>query len=1187
MNHSRWVYCIFWVCGLLPLKLKAAGSSISFYDPSRPGRHPVASMVVPNGPGGPSTSKPVAIYALVDLPAGAAKDNTQVSVSLNGKPENTVRLIWSPSDRAKPWVKIKATVPPGDLKYGASGAENRLQVAVKKPDGTTDNLGLVVTGASFPALEQSRVEGTFLGMKDSDFTYSLAYRVPPSPMKIGSFIEPLGKYGVTLQLRGKITFTPADQSYFSETIGGASIFLGDRDWYLELGSKDEGSWEGGKWVKTNSKAYVGLSTSFTPWEKTIISIMPKSAQDTIDYIPLLGPKFKKTLQEIKLSLTITPSLYGEADLALEPADDPITRWYLGGSMDVRLAASAIVEVNGFGKFGAQVMVGGQLDLAVKKAKNEPFRFKRFNGELYVGGEFYFLAFESQFHQPFANFYIPSKTEQDNEGDDDEEEKEDTQQASPPKSAPVRTLTDSNFQLVPPPPAKENLEYAMSPLRRSAPRAGAASLAASQALFRRLGTERVLRRGGLKPINPGSQPVIEGGAVVPLAFNTTSVVWPSVASHIGSGGMLVLFGVDTRPAGSQSTSAQFSKIRWTYCKNGTWTQAQPVPAGNGAAQIAPVVAPVCDAKPIYVAAWQQLQNPNFRGTGLIDWLDQTQVEVGIFQAEDGSGNRLNKWTTQLLGAPDRADISPKVSGYLGGNYEDAMVVWLSAKLSDVRKSDGKGIPDGAEFRFAVYRNGKWQLPDYSKSPAYKEDDQRRKQFPRVPKGLLSWDYSIRGSFGYLVYSEDLGNNKSRIMTCIYHDDPKDLSQSEWFGPFQLSKVEGQNLNPKIIMPKLYQIAVAWMQNGDLVTRIEGGQDDDLMQETFSTVRAATEGPVPPDAKLTLLHKATAGDSDLALSWTEQTTQGPSIMTSVFDYNGGGWSKPMAITPGEDLETLYAATTDAMGNLVPLYVHTDISVGNVQVPDDQGQMVTMKNAPIAGPEKLMIGRFRPTRDLKFAPGGLTTTSPNFAGGSTVKLIARVKSEGMLGFPSVSVAFYHGDPKKGGKLIGVNKSTKPLPGGGTVDITMDWKLAEDLWDRENSPLEVYAVIQKPQGVTEWNPNNNTTMMHVDEIFLEASASAEKARQDGSAMVEVEVRNSGFPSTQPFPVKIYDYTGTQLLAHEMVTRVEAGGVSRVNLELPPGTVHGADGRSFLVKIDPDNTLKLPDSPKVETKVHIYPAAY
>jgi hypothetical protein len=138
----------------------------------------------------------------------------------------------------------------------------------------------------------------------------------------------------------------------------------------------------------------------------------------------------------------------------------------------------------------------------------------------------------------------------------------------------------------------------------------------------------------------------------------------------------------------------------------------------------------------------------------------------------------------------------------------------------------------------------------------------------------------------------------------------------------------------------------------------------------------------------------------------------------------------------------------------------------------------------------------------------------------------------------------------------------------------------------LEVYAVLEKPQGIEEGNPDNNTAVLHVDDIALEASARAERAAQDGSATVEVTVHSGGFPNTAPFPVAIYDYSGAHQIAVEMVPKVKAGGVAGVSLELPKNSAPSPNDGDFLVKVDPDNTLKLPGNPKVELKIHIDPAA-
>jgi len=1155
VKRASLVLCIFGA-------LDGAGSSLraepdySFYDPSRPGRHLKGSMIVPKAPksGQDTQARPVKIYTLLDYPGDANVKKPTITATFNGKPLK-VDLLWRPTPGLPWWVKIRATVPASEIIYAAGGHENKLKMTATLANGTAVERELIVKGVPLPAVDEERVMGSYLDGKG--FQYALLYRFPPSPFKLGTIIPALGKYGVNFQMNGRMIINPMEMTCYTETTGQGGLVLSDEEYTLEAGTKDTSEWKDDHWVKTESKLYVGLSTSFVLWEKNVLSVVPAEGKKALDYIPFLGPKFKKTLEEVKVSLTLDPSLSGVMDLPLDtngPDKWKFKNITFTGEMDLKLTGSVVLELQGFGKFGAQIMMGGKLDLDIEQPG---VGFKSFSASVYVGADFYFLAFESNLRYTLVEFHIPS-----------------TPKSGAPKGA-LAEVEEGALKLVPPPAADEVLEYPLTPmLKAGPPQSGvqAQALATAKANFRQLGVVQRLTRATMKSTlgAANGNPVIEASAVLPLALNTTSVAWPNMASHIKTGGMLILFGVDTRPAGSTEEaekSSQFTEVRWTYSKNGEWTAPVQLPKGNGAAQIAPSVSVLSAAKPQYLAAWQQLEDPNFKEAKVTDWLNQTQVAVGVFQVEDEKGAKVNKWTTQILGEPGRADMSPKVIGQAGDNMDEGVVTWISAGISEVANNNTAGMPDGAEFRFARYKDGKWNLPD------------PKTAFPKVPKGLLSWDFYALKRGGLLAYSEDIGNGNSRIMFYLYNHEAK-TSDQVWAGPAELSKEVGKNLNPKVMMSMVNGVgllSVVWNEKGNLVVRTMGGRTN-----SKETLRPATDGMVPPNAVLTALNSPNAGDSGMAVSWTEQTTSGASIVTSVFDPNIRHWSKAVPITPGEDMETLYTATTDAAGNLVPLYVHTDISYGDVKAPDENGDMVIVPNSPIPGREKIMIGRFRPTRDLGFAPAGLTATSDGFIAGTTAKLTAHVESKGMLGFPSVSVSFYHGDPKKGGKLIATGKSAKPVGGGSSVDVSVDWKLADNIWDQEYSSEEVFAVIQKPEGVTEWNPDNNVATLRVDEIVLSATASADKAKKDGSADVDVTIHNGGSPYASPFPVMIYDYSGARLITTEMMPKVEAGGVSNINLELPKDSVQGANGADFLVKVDPENTLKLPGNPKVEVKVHI-----
>jgi|GEM_PF-3158006 len=1164
MKRHLLLLCSVGLIGVSPAAGAAdeAERKLTFYDPTRPGRAAVDSMIIPRGR--PGDSRRVTAYTVLRYPGKGNDPRPEITVAFNGVLQTgNVELRWGPPTGER-WVKVIVTLPARDLKYGPDGPENPLEVTAKLANGETITEGVQVTGVDFPALDEARIVGGFL--PTSRFNYTLAYHVPPNAIKFGKDFPLVGKYGLTAQLTGKLNFYPIAGKYTSETTGGATLTVAGKPYGIDVGSKEETAWEPGvwkvergnrtwqpgQWVKKDSRAYLGWYTSIPLWEKSLLTVLPAEGQKIVDRIPIVGPKLRMTLADFKFDLTANPSLYGEAGLGLKPGDPAIKSLALGGEMDLRLAFNAVMEITALGKFGVIAMAGGKLNLDLYYPINDNLLgLQNLSAEVYVGTDFYFLCFESSWRFALLQFHFPDLP----------------QGALPPVSgAPARAFP-TGLTLVPPPEPGEQVAYPLTPTLRTAPQAGIASLAGQKAMFRRLGTEQALTRRTTMPTAPGAErhdrnATLEASAVLPLAVNTTSVAWPGLACSPGNGEMLALFGIDTRPPGAPPGGSQFTEVLWSHFRNGEWSIPAALPAGNGAAQIAPVVAPLSRTRPGFIAAWQQLQDPGFQETGLTQWLDQTQVAVGVLENRDGKP----EWKTEILGEPDRADLSPRVSGHLGPKLEDGMVTWVSANLSGNGSSAPKALPEDAEFRCAMRRGGQWVVPDYS-DPAI-----RGQHALKVPKGLLSWDICGHRNLAHLVWSEDLGNGRSRIMGASRRLDAGEPGQPLWNPPVEIATGPGRNVDPQIISDDAGNLIILWRENDNLVVR-RGAAG--FRMGGKQTLRPSTGGSVPIGARITLLHSpGTHSDDNVAVSWTEQTPGGPSIVTCLYEYGTGSWSEPMAITPDEDMETLYATATDPMGNLVVLYVHTDLAYGTVQARNEEGRTVSIPNSPIPGREKVMVGRFRPVRDLGFAPDGLTSPNEEFVGGTTVRLTARIRSEGMLGYAPqrVSVSFYHGDPKKGGKRIATSNRLmqKAIPGGATAEISVDWKLEEDVWDRENAAESVHAVIEPPLGYPEWNPDNNTAVLHLAEIMPGATACADRALQDGSAEVNVSVHNSGHPSMKPFPVSVYDYSGARLLKSEMMPGVNGGSTASLNIELPAGSVRGDNGADFLVKVDPENTLKL-----------------
>ena len=1130
----------------------AAGEvNFSFYDPSRPGRHVSPSLTIPQSP--KEGGEPIRIHTLFDYPGTPSTAKPTLTLAFNGKPLTTARLQWSPKGT---WVKIRVEVPAREFVFKEGGGDNEITLSARLANGTVIERKLTARGVPFPRQELPNITASVFSEEDGNF--SLGYRVPPQPIRFGKDFPLVGKYGLELQLTGKLIFYPLAHRYNSETLGGAKLTLGERDYNAELGSKEESQWEESHWVKKESRAYLGLSTSFTLWEKSFYSLLPPEGSKVIETIPFLGLQLKKTLQEIKVELSATPALYGELDLKLLPTDPDVRSFTFGGEVDLSLTASAIVEILGVGKFGIDGTAGGKIGLECKAPANQLLQSA--SAELYLKANFYFACFESGINVVLlkASYNAPTP---------------------PPRSLLSMPEQPLAFTLVPAPAAGEQVEFPLAPLPKAMPRGSTPGAAAAKARFRQMDSPRLTPQNLALPMGPAGQiapastrPAVEAGAIVPVAVNTTSVAWPAFASHDTRGGMLALFGVDKRKPGSGEKSAQFTQLLWTYYKDGNWTTPAPVPAGNGAAQISPSVAVLSAERLDYIAGWEQLEDPKFEGKELGPWLNQTQVVLGVFQAEDAKGNKINQWTSQTFGTPGRADLAPKLVGQFSRQLQDnGMAVWVSAKIPENPKA--ATLLEDAEFRGAICLKGKWgTLP--LKGP-----------WPKVPKGLLSWDIAASDNGLVLVYSEDIGNGQSRIMLTSCNLAANHVDFTWQHSPLVISDVPGVNLNPKVIVGSAVsgakatsQVSIIWNEGGKLVTNTLSSLSQKKEKEVL---RPASDG-VPPDVKVSEFRIMRADDPPMAITWTDQTPQGQCLVVTVFDPISRHWCKPLPLTTEEGQDSLYATSTDAAGNLVLLYVHTGMETGTVQAKDAEGRTVSIENARTPGRETIMVGKFRPTRDLAFDEDrGLSTNAASFASGKTVKLTARVRSVGMLGFSSVSVAFYHGNPAKGGTLIAEKRSTEGLKGGDFVDVTAEWKLPEGIWDREESPLEVYAVIKKPDGVAEWNPDNNTTLLHVDDIVLRARATAAQADRDGSATVAVTVHNTGYPYAAPVPVEIYDYSGSRKIASEVLPRVDAGGSATVNVELPKGTIQGPGG-DFLVKVDPENSLKLYGSPKVETRLHI-----
>lgn len=1087
-----------------------------------------------------------------------------VVATLNGKPVATT-LRFGHSGPVN-WVRVKALLPDKEMKFAEKGAPNDLKITLNAADGTSFEKQITIPGLTLSTMDQRILDGKTADI--NSFNYAMAVKVPPTKLEFSRGIPKIGEVGFGFQLNGKLTYYPFTRKKTTDMYGGVNLKAGTKKYAIKVGSKSSAEWKKGQWEYEEWKAYMAFSQTIEIWQLSFFGTLPPETKKVIEAIPFAGPDIRKGLEGFKASLEAEPTLTGAASLGLRPEDPFIKNWTLNGEMDVRLSLNMALEITALGKFGARALLGGKIDLAVQAPATPTF--PTFKGQIYVGADLYFACFESNFRYALLEFNL----------------------SAPPKTSlsSSSALKSGGAEVPPFQIMKVPAEDEIFPLQGVTQAGGApvrlsSEITALKNQFRQLSAPPMPQAAAPVLGNTPDDVQIENSATLPIVDNITPLAWPAMAASTDS--QLVIFGVDTRETGVKPANpVQFSKLMWTLCDAaGNWSAPQPMPEGNGAAQM--MASAAYDNADSILAVWQQMRDPAFQGSDPGSWMNQNEIVSARFDL------KKKNWTLLPISRPvaGSGDFSPAIAmnATMPGRTVPALAVWLNGRIPAFGSTGGTpSAPEKVEFHWSRYKDGQWNTPDYAAAEG-------KKLALPAPKGLLSFDLAATENAnllgGVLVYSYVAEDGATKLACRYYYEqfpyDSEQPSSPPIWGPEVIVADKGVNLDPLVEMRQINSGFIVWNQDGNLVTAEFRLSASTSKIDKPTVIRKASTGSEFYNIQAIPFK---AGEwsggklKDQAVAWNEQTDNGPGIVLTVYDTHTSTWSEPVTLTPGDALETLYDLKSDRHGNLMPLYVQTEMRYETVDARDENGKNVPVESAPVPETESLRVGKFRPLRAVGFAPDGLTTTSEEFMGGTKVNLTAAVTNYGTLGVKPVTVRFYQGDPKQGGGEIG-RKDTPVIPGAATARVSIEWALPEDIWDRDNAPTEIHAVLDTNHPASNTKVIGDTARLNLEGIRLDATTEAKTLLADGSFTVEVGVQNSGFPHAGAFPVVVYDYAGIHEITRVMMPRVEAGGFEKVSLEMPPGSAGAApEGKDFLVKIDPENTLKLPSPPKLEKRVHVPP---
>ena len=299
--------------------------------------------------------------------------------------------------------------------------------------------------------------------------------------------------------------------------------------------------------------------------------------------------------------------------------------------------------------------------------------------------------------------------------------------------------------------------------------------------------------------------------------------------------------------------------------------------------------------------------------------------------------------------------------------------------------------------------------------------------------------------------------------------------------------------------------------------------------------------------------TAGPSgDLVLLWQDRGSRGTDVFYRVFDPASNSWSVDLQLTNDRDLERSLAAVWDNAGNLTLAYNVVAVNEVTKSVILADGRTVQVDGALEFGQVDLRILKRALRRDVGFRQGGLTVDCAPCLPGQIHTVQAQVANLGDLPISDLTVAFYAGDPNRGGREIGRATISELLRAGENATTKVQWTPSGPF-----ASQELFAVVDPDDRISETDETNNTTSLRVGGPDLSLSLRSASAEPDGSARIVVEVRNGGTVASGAAQTTIASVDASASpLATADIPALDLSQTAEVALTLPPGSVRVEQGQ-------------------------------
>ncbi|MBI2928720.1 MAG: SBBP repeat-containing protein [Verrucomicrobia bacterium] len=499
-----------------------------------------------------------------------------------------------------------------------------------------------------------------------------------------------------------------------------------------------------------------------------------------------------------------------------------------------------------------------------------------------------------------------------------------------------------------------------------------------------------------------------------------------------------------------------------------TNGEPWPLGRIVDDLAAEFTPgiVQANSDTFFAAWTRVSGDISSATNPAQVLPHLEVVAARFDRNTGKLSAPEQVTANAV--VDR-DPLPVVFGATQG------IVWIQNE-GDAAIGDST---HGDRLLFAKWSGGAWEAAQAIWS---------------AQQGILSFAFAADGvGEGHAVFAVDQdGTLETRTDRELY---ALSTVNGVWQAAVRLTSDEVEDALPTLVAPQGMPTCV-WSAGGKL---------------TYTALRAWN--PKPLFSEETLANEAPTLDGvtlpgGAAVAYSVQMPTGVDVFAAFYDAGLDRWSLPRQLTHDEHMESALALDFDG-AELVIAYLKTQTVRAGVDV-EINGQKQHLENVPQPGRTDLYVLRHALGNDPAVEPESVVVEPANPVPGASATLKATIENRGDLPLQGVRVAFYDGDPAKGGVSIGeVQTIADVLVGGAKREVSVPWTVPSDA-----KPHDLFVVADPALTIEDRDRSNNVSVKRTLLPDLTIETCWNEPVSSTTVVLVARLVNAGTAATGPFDI-------------------------------------------------------------------------